>query len=300
MMEYQAVPSGYEISKKVADLLEDIDPIQYNGSNRARRVRNVNDYLQGRNDMPLEPLLGWAAKADGGDHAGRVTAIRNMIQAFQRQKGLMEQPYPLPCTQERPYERYMDGPSNPVKIIDQDLYDQAAHAGFPADFFCDSYFDHVTVYCLPDNTHCIDCIFDGCTFAACRMAGTEFEDARLYGCEFHSCYLSWLIVSDSTMAHTHFYDCTQRQGGFIRANLKNCSALDCIMDGVRFTNSKLDGCSFGRVKASGIRGLQTSVITQSGATEEECARNRAAIFKALGVKDPERPPKRRCPSEPER
>ena len=69
MMEYQAVPSGYEISKKVADLLEDIDPIQYNGSNRTRRVRNVNGYLQGRNDMPLEPLLDWAAQADGGAYA---------------------------------------------------------------------------------------------------------------------------------------------------------------------------------------------------------------------------------------
>ena len=66
MPDYQAVLSSHEISKNIADLLEDIDPIQYNGSNRARRVRNVNDYIQGRNDMPLEPLLDWAAKADGG------------------------------------------------------------------------------------------------------------------------------------------------------------------------------------------------------------------------------------------
>ena len=57
MPDYQAVLSSHEISKNIADLLEDIDPIQYNGSNRARRVRNVNDYIQGRNDMPLEPLL---------------------------------------------------------------------------------------------------------------------------------------------------------------------------------------------------------------------------------------------------
>ncbi len=44
MPDYQAVLSSHEISKNIADLLEDIDPIQYNGSNRARRVRNVNDY----------------------------------------------------------------------------------------------------------------------------------------------------------------------------------------------------------------------------------------------------------------
>ena len=47
MPDYQAVLSSHEISKNIADLLEDIDPIQYNGSNRARRVRNVNDYIQG-------------------------------------------------------------------------------------------------------------------------------------------------------------------------------------------------------------------------------------------------------------
>ena len=85
MMEYQAVPSGYEISKKVAELLEDIDPIKYNGNNRARRVRNVNDYLQGRNDMPLEPLLDWAAQVDGGAYAGRVTEIRQMIRRCQEE-----------------------------------------------------------------------------------------------------------------------------------------------------------------------------------------------------------------------
>ena len=51
MRDYQAVLSSHEISKKITDLLEDIDPIQYNGSNRARRVRNVNDYIQGRNDI---------------------------------------------------------------------------------------------------------------------------------------------------------------------------------------------------------------------------------------------------------
>ena len=79
MPDYQAVLSGHEISKKIADLLEDIDPIQYNGSNRARRVRNVNDYIQGRNDMPLEPLLDWAAKADRGAYAGKVAVLRQSI-----------------------------------------------------------------------------------------------------------------------------------------------------------------------------------------------------------------------------
>lgn len=300
MTEYRAVSSGHDISKKIADLLEDIDPIQYNGSNRARRVRNVNDRIQGRNDMPLDALLDWAAQAGGGAYAERVTDIRGMIQNLQTQRSLLGQPYPLPCTQGRPYERYTDGSLDPVKVIGQDLYDHAAQVGFPADFFRDSYFDHVTVYCLPDNTHCVDCVFDGCSFITCRMVNAAFEDTRLYGCEFHSCYLSLLIVSDSTMAHTHFHDCTHHRGGFIRTSMKNCSALDCVMEGVRFTGSKLDGCSFTRVNASGTRDLQTAVITQGGATEAECARNRAAIFKALGAEDPERARRPRRPQAPGR
>ena len=65
MPNYQAAPSGHAISRRIADLLEDIDPIQYSGSSRARRVRNINDHIQGRNDMPLGPCwtgrLKWMA-----------------------------------------------------------------------------------------------------------------------------------------------------------------------------------------------------------------------------------------------
>ena len=105
MPNYQAVSSGHEISKRVADLLEEIDPIQYNGSNRTRRVRNVNDYIQGRNDMPLEPLLDWAAQTGGGTHAEQVATIRQMIQAFHKQKSRMDQPYQLPHTLQCSYQR---------------------------------------------------------------------------------------------------------------------------------------------------------------------------------------------------
>ena len=86
MPDYQAVLSSHEISKNIADLLEDIDPIQYNGSNRARRVRNVNDYIQGRNDMPLEPLLDWAAKADRGAYAGKWRCSASLSGTFKRKR----------------------------------------------------------------------------------------------------------------------------------------------------------------------------------------------------------------------
>lgn len=135
MSDYQAVSSGYEISKKIADLLEDIDPIQYNGSNRARRVRNVNDYIQGRNDMPLEPLLDWAAKADSEAYAGRVAAVRQMLQAFQRQKSLLSCPYQMPYSLKSAYKYCLPERSDRAKVIDQETFDRVAQSGFPYGFF---------------------------------------------------------------------------------------------------------------------------------------------------------------------
>ena len=136
MPDYQAVLSGHEISKKIADLLEDIDPIQYNGSNRARRVRNINDHIQGRNDMPLGPMLEWAARVENGAYAEKVEVLRQSIQAFQSQKALLTQEYDKPPSdQQFSYKIFDATPWNHLKVIDQDLYDQAAKAGFPAGFF---------------------------------------------------------------------------------------------------------------------------------------------------------------------
>lgn len=300
MMEYRAVPSGYEISKKVADLLEDIDPIQYNGSNRARRVRNVNDYLQGRNDMPLEPLLDWAAQADGSAYAGRVTEIRQMIQTLQAQRTLMDQPYPLLCTLESPYQKYTDDPLNPTKIIDQSLFDRTAKVGFPHAFFRCSHFDGVNIYCMPDGADCAYSTFHNCNFTACRIRRAMFPQVTIQDCYFYSCELQEVIFHEASISNTHFTDSALRSVTFQEARLKSCLTVDCTMEGIDFFHAKLDGCTYGRIRAADIMNLPYAKITQGGATEEECARNRAAIFKALGVKDPERSPKRRRPPEPER
>ena len=55
------------------------------------------------------------------------------------------------------------------------------------------------------------------------------------------------------------------------------------LDSINYLIATLDDCSFGRVTASDIRHLDTAAITQGGATQEECRRNRDAIFQALGV-----------------
>lgn len=280
--------STREISKRIADYLELADPAGYPASERAKTVRAVNDILQGRGERGMDSLLAELEQKCGESYADEIAGVRRDMEAFMDQKAAMFHAYTLTGKKWYKYKLYDRGSEPPLKIVNQRIFDWAANGGFPPDFFEGAYFDHVTIYCLPDSTHCVDCIFDGCTFAACRMVSTEFADTSLYSCEFHSCYLSWFIVADSTMAHTHFYDCTQRRGGFIRTNLKSCSALDCIMDRVRFNDSTLDGCSFDRVKACGIRDLHTCEITQSGATDEECRRNRETIYKALSPAGPSR------------
>lgn len=70
MPDYQAVLSSHEISKNIADLLEDIDPIQYNGSNRARRVRNVNDYIQNPVALKSELLMSICEQQMGEGQLG--------------------------------------------------------------------------------------------------------------------------------------------------------------------------------------------------------------------------------------
>ena len=301
MSDYRAVSSGYEISKKIADLMENIDPIQYNGSNRASRVRNVNDYIQGRNDMPLEPLLDWAAKADNEAYAGRVAVVRQMLLAFQRQKSLLECPYQVPHSLKR-FRRYcLPEWSDQAKVIDQETFDQAAQSGFPYGFFRHSFFDGVDLYCMPDGEDCSCSTFQNCSFVASRVHGAMFLHSCLYGCEFHSCDIQGTTFLGTTFANTHFRDCTLRKDSFLAARLKSCLTADCTMEEIDFSHAALDGCTYGRIQARDIRNLASAKITQSGATAKECAENRAAVFRAFGVRDQERPPAaRKWPSAPER
>lgn len=292
---YQAVRSTREIAKSIAYYLEMSAPANYPPSDRAKTVQAVNDILQGSSHRSTEELLAELTEKGGSYYAGEIEGVKKDILAFQAQKLLIGKPYTKTSSRQYHYRMFDSGSRPPLKIINQRLFDWAAKGGFPPGFFEQSYFDHVTVYCMPDYTHCLDSVFQECTFAVCRMAGTHFEDASLYSCEFHSCCLSGAIFSDSTLANTHFYDCVQHRGGFIRARLNRCRMLDCLMTGVTFAESTLDGCSFDRVRANRTRGLHTATITQGGATDDECRRNRAAIYKALRPEDYPQGPDRRAP-----
>lgn len=286
MSYYQAVRSSREISKCFFDCLEEIDPIQYGGRNRSRTIRNINDYLQGRNDMPLEELMEWAAKAQGGKYAARIQNLRQSIRDFQVQKALLNTPYTKTSGKQYQYQTMDLDPNQPLKVIDQKTYDMAAKEGFPPRFFQESYFDHVTFYCLPDNANCDFSRFYNCTFAVCRLAGVRFWEAGLYGCEFHSCQIKFTLFPDASLSDTYFRDCFIHSAAFLRSRLKHCNTIDCTVGRLNFNGAVLDGCTYARITHlpnSKVEAVETALFTMSGGTDEEARANRAAIFRALRV-----------------
>lgn len=179
--------------------------------------------------------------------------------------------------------RTLDGHGRPLKVVDQKLFDKAAEQGFPSNFFRETYFDQVTLYCLPEHADFYGSTFQNCTFAVCRINAASFIGTSIYSSEFHSCVLEHTDFFKATLAHTHFHDCSLFHVTFQAASLKSCNTIDCTLDQINYLIARLDGCSFGRATASNIRNLMTATIIQGGATAEECQRNKESIFQALGV-----------------
>ena len=194
---------------------------------------------------------------------------------------LLDQPYTKSSSKQYKYRSYDPPIGRKLKIVNQRLYDCAAKAGFPPNFFRETYFDQVTFYCIPDHTDFSFSYFSNCTFAVCRIREATFDGATLSSSEFHSCVMQYATFFNASIDHTHFHDSTLRNVSFQEARLKSCNTVDCELDGVGFLNATLDGCFFGRVAAHGIRNLHTATITQGGATDYEVKRNRESIFAAL-------------------
>ena len=279
--EHRKVRGSHQISIRAADLLEDMRPHHYNGMNRAQTVRTINDILQGRTERTVDAFLIGLRNTGGEDYAQRVEEISREIQAFLTQKELLTQPYTKSSSKQYKYRSYDPPIGRKLKIVNQRLYDCAAKAGFPPNFFRETYFDQVTFYCIPDHTDFNFSYFSNCTFAVCRIREATFDGATLSSSEFHSCVMQYATFFNASIDHTHFHDSTLRNVSFQEARLKSCNTVDCELDGVGFLNATLDGCFFGRVAARSIRGLHTATITQGGATDSEVKRNRESIFAAL-------------------
>ena len=226
-------------------------------------------------------MLAGVEEKCGSRFAEEIGRIRHEVNLFLKQKTLLAQPYTLTTDEPYKYRTIELDPTHTLKVIDQPLYDYAAEHGFPAGFFRDSYFDHVTLYCIPDWQDCSASTFYDCKFNVCRIHGADFENASFYSSAFHNCQMQDAIFSGASIVHTHFRDCTLEHISFRYARLRHCNTIDCGLSRVSFQCTTLDDCSYGRVTAYGIRGLHTATITQSGARVDECRANRAAILQAL-------------------
>lgn len=296
---YQAVWSTREIAKSIAYYLEMSDPANYPPGDRAKTVRAVNDILQGRSNRTVDGLLAELTEKGGSYYAGEIKGVRRDIMDFQYQRLIRDYPYTKSSGKQYKYRMNNVNPDRPLKIINQRLFDWAAKAGFPPDFFRESYFDHVTIYCMPEQADCNFSVFQDCTFAVCRISDVRLDGASIYGGEFHSCVIKDTTLFCASLADTHFYDSAIDRVSFQKAYLRRCNVLDCELYSVNFLNTTLDGCSFGRVESRLIRNLHTATITQGGATEAECRQNRESIYKALRPEPPAQESDRRAPA-PER
>lgn len=283
MNSYKAVRSSLDISRSIAFYLEMSDLVAFRLGDRAGRIKTINDILQGRSEQTTEAMLVELEQKGGTYYAGEIVILRQDIRDFQHQKMMLSQPYTKSSSKTYQFKTYKSGDGRSLKIVNQRLFDWAAKAGFPPGFFQETYFDQVNIYCLPNHTNFCGSIFESCAFAVCRISTPSFIDARIYSSEFHSCVLEHANFFNSSIVHTHFHDSVLSHVTFQNARLKSCNTINCALDGINYLNAALDGCSFGRVTASGIRNLATAAITQGGATQEECRRNREAVFQALGA-----------------
>jgi hypothetical protein len=296
---FQAVRSGAEISISIADLLEQAAPKLYNGANRAKTIREVNDTLHSRSDVSIDMLYKLLGQTCSEHDTGRLEKIKQDIEAFYRQKLCRTLRYTRTGDQKYRYEMWDYDPQQPLKIISQPLFDHAAEHGFPPDFFTESYFDHVTVYCMPDNTDLSFSHFESCRFSVCGIRGAVFDNADLYDTDFHSSLIQGVNFTGASIAHSHFRDCDMVSVSFQDARLKSCLTLDSTMDRIDFRGATLDGSSFGRITASRIFNLYSATITQGGATQEEVKNLQQSVFRALQPPPAHRGRPQRKPSRTE-
>lgn len=286
MDEYKAVASSLSISRSITDTLEQAAPQMYNGSNRSSTIWNINDILQGRSEKTVDTLIAALRVIAEPYHSADMERHTHAIQDFRAQKALLSVPYTKSSSKAYQYRTFDMDPHHPLKIINQRIFDQAAKAGFPPGFFRESYFDHVTIYCMPDGTDLNFSRFQDCTFSVCRIHNALFDGTVIDSSEFHSCEIEHTTYFQAGIAHTHFYDSTLRHVSFQSARLKSCNTINCALDRVCYLHATLDGCSFGKVTPTEIRDLDTAKITMGGATNDECKKNRESIYKTLHVPIP--------------
>jgi len=283
MGDFRAVRSGIEIGMDIADLLEQAAPTEFNGTNRAITIRKCNDVLQDRSDMSIDMLYDLLVQKCSPNYTTQLEEIKQDMQAFFHQHLLRTWRYTMTGNQTYPYQVWNLNPQRPLKIIDQQIFDHAAEHGFPSDFFIASYFDHVTIYCMPDGADCSFSHFQDCRFSVCGIRSAVFDHAEIYDTDFHSALLQMVNFTEASIVRSHFRDSELASVSFQDTRLKFCLMVDCTMNRVDFRRAVMDGTSFGRIDAKQVLNLPSVSIVQGGATPKEIRQLHASIYRELGV-----------------
>ena len=286
--DFKAVRSGLNIARSFYTYLNLCAPPNCPAAGRTRTVEEINNILQGRDKKcSVEAFLAQVDEICGEwkDYAEDRAMLHQRVRDFLRQKELLSQKYTK--TGVWNFECEMrDG----KKIINQELYDQAANSGFPPGFFRKTYFDRVTLYCLPDAQDCSESAFNLCSFTVCRINSADFESSAFFNCEFHTCDIVNATFYRAVLDNCRFHDSHCENVSFESALLKSCGFTDGKMKETNYRNATLDGCYFTTTQSRGARNVCTVMVRQSGATTEEERQNRAALLLALKP-----PPKARQP-----
>ncbi len=283
MSDYRQVHSSLAISQHIAGFMDTAGIIQ---NCYAVAVSCINDVLQGRASQTIDVLFAELKEKGGAAYAPEIEFLQTEVEAFLQQKSLLAEPYTKPPSAGLPYQYDEIYPGEKLKIVDQELYDQAAADGFPKDFFRRAYFNQVTFYCLPDRADLTHSIFTECDFTVCRLKGANFQESRLYGGNFHGCNIEDSSFCGATIANINFYDCRFANVSFSYAYMRQCNTIDCSLEEINFYNTVLNNSAYSRVNAKNIRRLYTANITAGGATEQEVKWLRQSIFRALAPESP--------------
>jgi uncharacterized protein YjbI with pentapeptide repeats len=284
MLRHKQVKSGIRIGQEIAGFIEKEYPNRFRETDKhfVNAVARYNGIMNDRGDITPEELIR-ELESFGGEHFEKVFALCSDIREFLGQKKMLSEPYRKASSKSFRFKIFAPSAEQPLKIINQKIYDSAFKNGFPPNFFRESYFDGVVFYCVPDGADFNFSRFNNCQFILCRIKDIRFDGTSFQSTQFHSVEMFRVTFFASSIVHTHIYDSSLSLVSYSKARLKSCNTHDCVMDSVGFLDATLSGCSYGRITANGTRDLDTATITMGGATGEECEKNRALLFNALGV-----------------
>ena len=108
MNDYKAVRSSREISKRILNYLELVEPANYHPKDRAKSIRSINDAIQGRGEYSLRQLTDELALNIGRYYPAEFEDIQRQIKSLLHQKELLKLAYTKCSDTTSPLETHDD------------------------------------------------------------------------------------------------------------------------------------------------------------------------------------------------